>query len=49
MEILALVTPDKKAEAKAEVPDHVGLDDYYKIKDGWTDIDVIVLCSCYGN
>ena len=40
---LALVTPDKEAEAKAAGADHVGLDDYLqKIKDGWTDIDVII-------
>jgi len=43
MRVLALVTPDKEAEAKAAGADHVGLDDYLqKIKDGWTDIDVIV-------
>ena len=41
--VLALVTPDKEEEAKAAGADHVGLDDYLqKIKDGWTDIDVIV-------
>ena len=41
--VLALVTPDKEAEAKAAGADHVGLDDYLqKIKDGWTDVDVIV-------
>ena len=41
--VLALVTPDKEAEAKAAGADHVGLDEYLqKIKDGWTDIDVIV-------
>jgi large subunit ribosomal protein L1 len=38
-----LCTPDKEAEAKAAGADHVGLDEYIqKIKDGWTDIDVIV-------
>jgi large subunit ribosomal protein L1 len=43
MRVLALVTPDKEAEAKAAGADHVGLDDYLqKIKDGWTDVDVIV-------
>ena len=43
MRVLALVTPDKEAEAKAAGADHVGLDEYLqKIKDGWTDIDVIV-------
>jgi len=41
--VLVLCTPDKEAEAKAAGADHVGLDDYLqKIKDGWTDIDVIV-------
>jgi large subunit ribosomal protein L1 len=43
MRVLALVTPDKEAEARAAGADHVGLDDYLqKIKDGWTDVDVIV-------
>ena len=41
--VLALVTPDKEAEAKEAGADYVGLDDYLqKIKDGWTDVDVIV-------
>ena len=41
--VLALVPPEKEAEAKAAGADHVGLDEYLqKIKDGWTDIDVIV-------
>lgn len=41
--VLALVTPDKEAEARAAGADHVGLDEYIqKIQDGWTDIDVIV-------
>ncbi len=41
--VLALVTPDKEAEAKEAGADHFGLDQYLqKIKDGWTDIDVIV-------
>ena len=41
--VLALVTPDKENDAKEAGADHVGLDDYLqKIKDGWTDIDVIV-------
>ena len=41
--VLALVTPDKEEEAKTAGADHVGLDDYLqKIKDGWTDVDVIV-------
>jgi large subunit ribosomal protein L1 len=43
VKVLALVTPDKEEEAKAAGADHVGLDEYLqKIKDGWTDIDVIV-------
>lgn len=43
VKVLALVTPDKEAEAKAAGADHVGLDEYLqKIKDGWTDIDVII-------
>ena len=34
---------DKEAEAKEAGADHVGLDEYItKIKDGWTDIDVII-------
>src|SRR5690606_8945569 len=41
--VLALVTPDKEAEATAAGADYVGLDDYLqKIKDGWTDVDVII-------
>ena len=41
--VLALVTPDKEVEAKEAGADHVGLDEYLqKIKDGWTDVDVIV-------
>ena len=41
--VLALVSPDKEAEAKEAGADHVGLDEYLqKIKDGWTDVDVIV-------
>jgi large subunit ribosomal protein L1 len=41
--VLALVTPDKEVEAKAAGADFVGLDDYLqKIKDGWTDVDVII-------
>ncbi|HRD40949.1 MAG TPA: 50S ribosomal protein L1, partial [Bacteroidia bacterium] len=36
--ILAIVTPDKEAEAKAAGADYVGLDEYIeKIKGGWTD------------
>ncbi len=41
--VLALVTPDKEAEAKAAGADFVGLDEYIdKIKGGWTDVDVII-------
>ncbi|TNJ43554.1 50S ribosomal protein L1 [Tamlana fucoidanivorans] len=43
MKVLALVTPDKEAEAKEAGADYVGLDEYLdKIKSGWTDIDVII-------
>jgi large subunit ribosomal protein L1 len=41
--VLALVPPDKEAEAKAAGADHVGLDEFIeKIKGGWTDVDVII-------
>ena len=41
--VLALVTPDKEAEAKEAGADHVGLDEWVdKIKAGWTDVDVII-------
>jgi len=41
--VLALVTPDKEDDAKAAGADYVGLDEYIdKIKQGWTDIDVVV-------
>jgi large subunit ribosomal protein L1 len=43
VKVLALVTPDKEAEAKEAGADFVGLDEYVeKIKGGWTDVDVIV-------
>ncbi|WP_370476781.1 50S ribosomal protein L1 [Tamlana flava] len=43
MRVLALVTPDKEAEAKEAGADYVGLDEYLdKIKSGWTDVDVII-------
>jgi len=43
IKVLALVTPDKEAEALAAGADFVGLDEYLqKIKDGWTDVDVII-------
>ncbi|PTN07624.1 50S ribosomal protein L1 [Mangrovibacterium marinum] len=41
--VLALVTPDKEAEAKEAGADFVGLDDMIdKIKGGWTDFDVVI-------
>ncbi len=43
MKVLALVTPDKEAEAKEAGADYVGLDEYLdRIKGGWTDVDVII-------
>ena len=43
VKVLALVTPDKEAEAQEAGADHVGLDEYLqKIKGGWTDVDVII-------
>ena len=43
VKVLALVTPDKEAEATAAGADYVGLDEYLtKIKAGWTDVDVII-------
>ncbi|MDT7833313.1 50S ribosomal protein L1 [Flavobacteriaceae bacterium S356] len=43
VKVLALVTPDKEAEAEAAGADYVGLDEYLqKIKGGWTDVDVII-------
>ena len=41
--VLALVTPEKEDEAKAAGADYVGLEEYVqKIKEGWTDVDVII-------
>ena len=41
--VLVLCTPDKESEAKEAGADYVGLDDYIqKIKEGWTDVDVII-------
>lgn len=41
--VLALVSPDKEAEAKEAGADYVGLDEYIqKIEQGWVDIDIIV-------
>ena len=50
VKVLALVTPDKEAEAKEAGADYVGLDEYLaKIKSGWTDVDVIItMPSCMG-
>ncbi|MBL7911063.1 MAG: 50S ribosomal protein L1 [Bacteroidia bacterium] len=43
LRVLAIVTPDKEAEAKAAGADFIGLDEYIeKIKGGWTDVDVII-------
>ena len=41
--VLALVAPEKEEEAKNAGADYVGLEEYIqKIKEGWTDIDVII-------
>ncbi len=41
--VLVLCTPDKEEEAKNAGADHVGLDEFInKIKQGWTDVDVII-------
>ena len=41
--VLVLCTPDKETEAKEAGADYVGLEDYIeKIKEGWTDVDVII-------
>ncbi len=41
--VLVLCTPDKEEEAKAAGADFVGMDEYIdKIKNGWTDVDVII-------
>ena len=41
--VLVLCTPDKEDEAKQAGADYVGLDEYIKkIKDGWTDVDVVI-------
>jgi large subunit ribosomal protein L1 len=43
VQVLALVTPDKEAEAQEAGADYVGLDEFLqKIKGGWTDVDVII-------
>ncbi|MBQ2511475.1 MAG: 50S ribosomal protein L1 [Bacteroidales bacterium] len=41
--VLVLCTPEKEEEAKAAGADYYGLDEYIdKIKQGWTDVDVII-------
>lgn len=41
--VLVLCNPDKEAEATEAGADYVGLDEYIeKIKNGWTDVDVII-------
>lgn len=41
--VLVLCSPDKEKEAKDAGADYVGLDEYIeKIKEGWTDVDVII-------
>ncbi|MFP4447464.1 MAG: 50S ribosomal protein L1 [Bacteroidota bacterium] len=41
--VLVLCTADKEEEAKAAGADYVGLDEYVsKIKEGWTDMDVVI-------
>ena len=41
--VLVIAKPEKHEEAKAAGADHVGYEDYIlKIKEGWTDIDVII-------
>ena len=49
IKVLVLCTPDKEDEAKAAGADYYGLDEYIqKIKEGWTDVDVIKIgrASC---
>lgn len=41
--VLVLCTPEKEEEAKAAGADYYGLDEYIqKIKEGWTDVDVVI-------
>ena len=48
--VLAICTSDQEAAAQAAGADYVGLDEYIqKIKEGWTDVDVIITQpSCMG-
>lgn len=41
--VLVICTPDKEEEAKQAGADYYGMDEYLnKIKQGWTDVDVII-------
>ena len=41
--VLVLCTPDKEDEAKTAGADYIGLDEYIdRIKQGWTDFDVVI-------
>ncbi len=41
--VLVLCTPETEAEAQAAGADYFGLDEYIqKIKEGWTDVDVVI-------
>ncbi|MDE7402385.1 MAG: 50S ribosomal protein L1 [Muribaculaceae bacterium] len=43
VKVLVLCNPDAEAAAKEAGADYVGLDEYLqKIKEGWTDVDVII-------
>lgn len=43
VKVLVLCNPDAEVAAKEAGADHVGLDEYIqKIKEGWTDVDVII-------
>ncbi len=43
IKVLVLCTPDKEDEAKEAGADYVGLDDFIQqIKNGWTEVDVII-------
>ena len=48
--VLVLCSPEAEADAKEAGADYVGLDEYIdKIKQGWTDVDVIItMPSCMG-
>ena len=41
--VLVFCNPDKEDEAKEAGADYVGLDEFVqKVKDGWTDVDVVI-------